>query len=38
MTTNPLIVALDVESAEAARALVRRLGDRAGFSKFVAEL
>jgi orotidine-5'-phosphate decarboxylase len=38
MTTNPLIVALDVESAEAARSLVRRLGDRVGFYKVGAEL
>ncbi len=38
MTKNPIIVALDVESAEEARALVARLGDRIGFYKVGMEL
>jgi len=38
MTHNPIIVALDVESAGEARALVRRLGDRVGFYKVGLEL
>ena len=38
MTNNPLIVALDIESAEEARALVDQLGDRAGFYKVGLEL
>jgi len=38
MTHNPLIVALDIESAEEARALIRSLGDRAGFYKVGLEL
>lgn len=36
--TNPIIVALDVESAEAARALVARLGSRVNFYKVGLEL
>src|SRR4051794_38447420 len=35
---NPLIIALDVETAEDARNLVRRLGDSAGFYKVGLEL
>jgi orotidine-5'-phosphate decarboxylase len=35
---NPIIVALDVESAEAARALVARLGSRVNFYKVGMEL
>ena len=35
---NPIIVALDVESATAARALVARIGPRAGFYKVGLEL
>jgi len=38
MTHNPIIVALDLESAGEARALVRRLGDRIGFYKVGMEL
>jgi orotidine-5'-phosphate decarboxylase len=38
MKPNPIIVALDVESAEEARALVRRLGDRINFYKVGMEL
>jgi len=38
MTHNPIIVALDIESAGEARALVRRLGDRVGFYKVGQEL
>ncbi|MBK9167520.1 MAG: orotidine-5'-phosphate decarboxylase [Bryobacterales bacterium] len=38
MTHNPIIVALDVESAEEARALVTKLGDSAGFYKVGMEL
>jgi len=36
--TNPIIVALDVESAEEARALVARLGSRVNFYKVGMEL
>jgi orotidine-5'-phosphate decarboxylase len=35
---NPIIVALDVETAEEARTLVRRLGERIGFYKVGMEL
>jgi orotidine-5'-phosphate decarboxylase len=35
---NPLIIALDLDSAEQARALVARLGDAAGFYKVGMEL
>jgi len=35
---NPIIIALDVESAEAARALVARIGPRVGFYKVGLEL
>ena len=38
MTNNPIIVALDVESREQARALVARIGPRAGFYKVGLEL
>ncbi len=38
MTKNPIIIALDVESAEQARALVARLGDAAPFYKVGMEL
>jgi orotidine-5'-phosphate decarboxylase len=38
MKHNPIIVALDVESARDARALVARLGDRVGFYKVGMEL
>ena len=38
MTNNPIIVALDVDSAEDARALVRRLAGRIGFYKVGMEL
>lgn len=38
MTENPCIIALDVESAEQARALVARLGDAAQFYKVGMEL
>ncbi|MCC6862835.1 MAG: orotidine-5'-phosphate decarboxylase [Bryobacterales bacterium] len=38
MTHNPLIIALDFESAAEARALVDRLGDSAGFYKVGMEL
>jgi orotidine-5'-phosphate decarboxylase len=38
MTPNPIIVALDVESAAEARALVRRLGPRVDFYKVGMEL
>jgi len=38
MTYNPIIVALDVESAAEARTLVDRLGDRVGFYKVGMEL
>jgi orotidine-5'-phosphate decarboxylase len=38
MKTNPIIVALDVESAAEARALVERLGAAAGFYKVGMEL
>ena len=38
MTHNPLIVALDVETADEARSLVARLGDRIGFYKVGMEL
>lgn len=38
MTNNPIIVALDVESAEEARALVARLGERIAFYKVGLEL
>ncbi len=38
MKTNPIIVALDVESAAEARALVERLGAGAGFYKVGMEL
>ena len=38
MTRNPIIVALDVGSADDARALVRRLGSRVGFYKVGMEL
>ena len=38
MKHNPIIIALDVESAEEARALVRRLGPHAGFYKVGMEL
>jgi orotidine-5'-phosphate decarboxylase len=38
MTPNPLIIALDVESAEQARDLVRRIGDGTSFYKVGMEL
>lgn len=38
MTENPCIIALDVGSAEEARALIRRLGDAAPFYKVGMEL
>ena len=38
MTHNPIIVALDVESAEEARTLVERIGPAAGFYKVGMEL
>jgi orotidine-5'-phosphate decarboxylase len=38
MTTNPIIIALDVESAGEARALVQRLGPRVTFFKVGMEL
>jgi orotidine-5'-phosphate decarboxylase len=38
MSENPCIIALDVESAEQARALIRRLGDAAQFYKVGMEL
>jgi orotidine-5'-phosphate decarboxylase len=38
MNHNPLIVALDVDSVEEARSLVRRLGDRVDFYKVGMEL
>jgi orotidine-5'-phosphate decarboxylase len=38
MTNNPIIVALDVESAEEARAMVARLGERIAFYKVGMEL
>jgi orotidine-5'-phosphate decarboxylase len=38
MNRNPLIIALDVESAEQARDIVRRIGDRATFYKVGLEL
>jgi orotidine-5'-phosphate decarboxylase len=38
MTQNPIIVALDVESAEEARALVRALGSQVNFYKVGMEL
>jgi orotidine-5'-phosphate decarboxylase len=38
MTSNPIIVALDLESAEEARALVDRLGDSIDFYKVGMEL
>jgi orotidine-5'-phosphate decarboxylase len=38
MTHNPIIVALDLESADEARALVARLGDSVGFYKVGMEL
>ncbi|MGO4882140.1 MAG: orotidine-5'-phosphate decarboxylase [Bryobacteraceae bacterium] len=38
MTNNPIIVALDVDSAAEARALVARLGERIGFYKVGMEL
>jgi orotidine-5'-phosphate decarboxylase len=38
LTHNPIIVALDVESADEARALVQRLGPSAGFYKVGMEL
>ena len=38
MTESPLIIALDVESAAQARALVKALGDSAGFYKVGMEL
>jgi orotidine-5'-phosphate decarboxylase len=38
MKHNPIIIALDVESAEEARVLVRRLGPHAGFYKVGMEL
>ena len=38
MKTNPIIVALDVESADEARALVRRLGPHVAFYKVGVEL
>ncbi len=38
MTENPIIVALDVESAEEARALVRSLGEQVKFYKVGMEL
>ena len=38
MTHNPIIIALDVESAEEARTLVERIGPAAGFYKVGMEL
>jgi len=38
MSANPLIIALDVDSAEQARSLIRQLGPSAGFYKVGAEL
>src|SRR5262245_6072030 len=38
MSESPIIIALDVESAEQARELVKRLGDAAGFYKVGMEL
>jgi orotidine-5'-phosphate decarboxylase len=38
MTQNHIIVALDVDSADAARALVARLGDRIRFYEVGMEL
>jgi len=38
LTQNPIIVALDVESAEEARALVERIGPSSGFYKVGMEL
>ena len=38
MTKNPIIVALDVESAAEARELVRRLGSQVSFYKVGMEL
>ena len=38
MTHNPIIVALDVESAEEARTLVERIGPAVGFYKVGMEL
>ena len=38
MSPNPIIVALDVETADEARALVRRLGGRVSFYKVGMEL
>lgn len=38
MSRNPIIVALDLESAQAARELVERLGDAVGFYKVGLEL
>ena len=38
MTRNPIIIALDVESADQARALVRQLGEAAPFYKVGMEL
>lgn len=38
MTESPVIIALDVETAEEARTLVRRLGPEAGFYKVGMEL
>jgi orotidine-5'-phosphate decarboxylase len=38
MTENPIIVALDLDSAAEARALAERLGDRIGFYKVGLEL
>src|SRR5882672_1661467 len=37
-THNPIIVALDVESADAARALIQRIGPRVNFYKVGLEL
>ena len=38
MTRNPIIVALDLESADQARTLVKRLGGRVNFYKIGMEL
>ena len=38
MSHNPIIIALDVETAADARTLVKRIGDRAGFYKVGLEL
>jgi orotidine-5'-phosphate decarboxylase len=38
MSHNPIIIALDVETAAEARSLVKRIGDRAGFYKVGLEL